>query len=67
MSEQSEILDLTADIVVSYVGNNSVASSELADLIIEIHKALVTAAKGETDLGALERLGRLNHGGFLAL
>ena len=49
MGEQSDILDLTADVVASYVGNNSVASSELPGLIIEIHKALVTAAKGETE------------------
>ena len=49
MSEQIDALNLTADIVVSYVGNNSVASSDLPGLINDVHRALVTASKGEIE------------------
>ncbi|MBA5779055.1 MucR family transcriptional regulator [Stappia sp. F7233] len=34
------LIDLTADIVAAYVSNNTVASSDLANLINEVHQAL---------------------------
>ncbi|WP_417712583.1 MucR family transcriptional regulator [Roseibium aggregatum] len=38
-------IELTSDIVSSYVSNNTVASSDLAGLIGSVHKALVSAAQ----------------------
>jgi predicted transcriptional regulator len=40
MDEKTEILEMTADIVSAYVGNNTVAASELPGLISSIHAAL---------------------------
>ncbi len=40
MDEKTEILEMTADIVSAYVGNNTVAASELPGLIASIHAAL---------------------------
>ncbi len=34
------LIDLTADIVAAYVSNNTVASTDLANLINEVHQAL---------------------------
>ena len=39
-AEMDEMLSLTAEIVASYVSNNSVAPSELPDLIRQVHRAL---------------------------
>jgi predicted transcriptional regulator len=47
MSE--EIIELTTDVVASYVKNNSVAAADLPGIINEVHLALVKAAKGETE------------------
>ena len=46
MDETLEIIEMTADIVSAYVGNNSVSAAELPALIQSIHRALsgVTAA-----------------------
>jgi predicted transcriptional regulator len=40
MDDQSEIIEMTADIVSAYVGNNSVAAGDLAALIQSVHRAL---------------------------
>jgi len=46
MDDKSEIIEMTADIVSAYVGNNSVAAADLPSLIQNIHRALsgVTSA-----------------------
>jgi len=40
MDEKSEIIEMTADIVSAYVGNNSVTAADLPSLIQSIHRAL---------------------------
>jgi len=40
MDEKSEIIEMTADIVSAYVGNNSVSAADLPSLIQSIHRAL---------------------------
>jgi predicted transcriptional regulator len=46
MTETTEAVALTADIVSAYVSNNSIESGELANLISQVHKALTSAAEG---------------------
>ncbi|MEL6201580.1 MAG: MucR family transcriptional regulator [Pseudomonadota bacterium] len=38
--EQSVLVELTADIVSAYVGNNAVTAADLPTLITQVHKAL---------------------------
>ncbi|HEY2659302.1 MAG TPA: MucR family transcriptional regulator [Caulobacteraceae bacterium] len=40
MDDKSEIIEMTADIVSAYVGNNSVSAADLPSLIQSIHRAL---------------------------
>ena len=40
MDDKSEIIEMTADIVSAYVGNNAVAAADLASLIQSVHRAL---------------------------
>ena len=40
MDDQSEIIEMTTDIVSAYVGNNTVAASDLHALIHAVHRAL---------------------------
>ncbi len=40
MDEKSEVMEMTADIVSAYVGNNSVSAAELPNLIQSVHRAL---------------------------
>ncbi len=40
MDDKSEIIEMTADIVSAYVGNNSVSAADLPTLIQSIHRAL---------------------------
>ena len=40
MDEKSEVIEMTADIVSAYVGNNSVSAAELPSLIQSVHRAL---------------------------
>ncbi|MDX5360481.1 MAG: MucR family transcriptional regulator, partial [Alphaproteobacteria bacterium] len=47
MQSRDEIIDMTADIVSAYVGNNSVPASELPALISSIHGALLAASSGK--------------------
>jgi predicted transcriptional regulator len=46
MDEKSEIIEMTADIVSAYVGNNAVAAVELPNLIQSIHRALAGVSTG---------------------
>ena len=45
-------LELTADIVSAYVSNNTVAASEIPDLISQVHRALLRVCGGATELPA---------------
>ncbi|ODT84836.1 MucR family transcriptional regulator [Phenylobacterium sp. SCN 70-31] len=49
MAEKSEIIEMTADIVSAYVGNNTVAASELPNLIKSIHSAIAGVSTGQTE------------------
>ena len=46
MDEKSEVIEMTADIVSAYVGNNSVAASDLPSLIQSVHRALAGISSG---------------------
>ncbi|WP_369060904.1 MucR family transcriptional regulator [Caulobacter sp. 73W] len=46
MDDKAEIIEMTADIVSAYVGNNSVSASDLPALIQSIHRALADIATG---------------------
>lgn len=46
MDDRSEIIEMTADIVSAYVGNNTVATADLPNLIQSIHRALSGVAAG---------------------
>ena len=46
MDEKSELIGMTADIVSAYVGNNSVATSDLPGLIQNVFRALTGVAGG---------------------
>ena len=45
-AENSELVELTAEIVSAYVSNNDVRPGELPKLIAEVHAALVRAPQG---------------------
>ena len=47
MNNKPEIVELTAEIVAAYVGNNSVSSAELPVLINDVYRALSAAIAGE--------------------
>jgi predicted transcriptional regulator len=51
MEERSEIIEMTADIVSAYVGNNAVGAADLPALIHAVHQALagVTTAAEPVD------------------
>ena len=46
MDEKSEVIEMTADIVSAYVGNNSVAAADLPNLIQSVHRALAGISTG---------------------
>ena len=46
MDEKSEVIEMTADIVSAYVGNNSVAAADLPNLIQSVHRALAGISSG---------------------
>src|SRR4051794_3735553 len=52
MSEKSEFIELTADIVAAYVGNNSVSAAELPKLIQSIHDAISGVSTGQAEAPA---------------
>ena len=43
METKAELVELTAEIVAAYVGNNPVSSTDLPSVINDVHKALSTA------------------------
>jgi len=46
MDDKTELLEMTADIVSAYVGNNSVSATDLPGLIANIHAALSQVSTG---------------------
>ena len=46
MDDKSEIIEMTADIVSAYVGNNSVSATDLPSLIQSVHRALAGVSTG---------------------
>ncbi len=46
MTEKSQIVEMTADIVSAYVSNSSVGVGELPDLIQQVHRTLADIANG---------------------
>ena len=46
MDEKSEVIEMTADIVSAYVGNNSVTAADLPALIQSLHRALAGISTG---------------------
>ena len=46
MTEKSEFVEMTADIVSAYVSNSSVSVAELPALIQQVHRALAEVASG---------------------
>ena len=49
MEENSQLLEMTADIVSAYVGNNNVQASEVPGLISSIHAALSQVSTGTVE------------------
>ena len=45
----SNFIELTADIVSAYVSNNSVAAGDIANLINQVHAALLRVSSGQAD------------------
>ena len=52
MSEKPEVIEMTADIVSAYVGNNSVSAAELPNLIRAIHTAISGISTGQPEAPA---------------
>jgi predicted transcriptional regulator len=52
MDDKSEIIEMTADIVSAYVGNNSVSAAELPSLIQSVHRALAGVSTGSETVEA---------------
>ena len=46
MDDKSEIIEMAADIVSAYVGNNSVSANDLPSLIQSVHRALAGVSMG---------------------
>jgi len=51
-TDNSDLIDLTADIVSAYVSNNTVSSGDLAGLIADIHAALQKTSGGAVEPAA---------------
>lgn len=52
MDEKSEVIEMTADIVSAYVGNNSVSAADLPGLIQSVHRALAGISTGSEPVEA---------------
>lgn len=48
MTEDRDLMTLTADVVVAYVGANKIPSGDLAGLIASVHSALASAGQPDT-------------------
>ena len=46
MDDKLEVIEMTADIVSAYVGNNSVSAADLPGLIQSVHRALASVSGG---------------------
>ena len=46
MDDKSEVIEMTADIVSAYVGNNSVSANDLPSLIQSVHRSLSGVSGG---------------------
>jgi predicted transcriptional regulator len=46
MDDRTEVIEMTADIVSAYVGNNSVSTTDLPTLIQSVHRALTGVSGG---------------------
>nr|WP_306265737.1 MucR family transcriptional regulator [Pararhizobium sp. IMCC3301] len=46
---ESDLIDLTADIVAAYVSNNAVAGSDLPGIITNVHQALVNISEKDSE------------------
>ncbi|HLI66946.1 MAG TPA: MucR family transcriptional regulator [Caulobacteraceae bacterium] len=46
MEDKSEIIEMTADIVSAYVGNNAVSAADLPSIIQSVHRALASVSSG---------------------
>ena len=55
MDEKSEVIEMTADIVSAYVGNNSVTAADLPGLIQSVHRALAGIASGSEAAEAAQK------------
>ena len=53
MENKIEVVELAADIVAAYVGNNAVPASDLPVLINQVHSALAAAVSGATQATAV--------------
>lgn len=51
---KAEIVELTADIVAAYVGNNAVPSADLPNLINDVYQALANAMAGAREKEPVE-------------
>jgi predicted transcriptional regulator len=49
IEEKLTVIEMAADIVSAYVGNNAVASDQLPELIRQVHGALTTVSSGASD------------------
>ena len=54
MENKTEIVELAADIVAAYVGNNAVPASDLPNLINQVYSALAGAVSGATQADAVK-------------
>lgn len=52
--DKSEVVELTADIVAAYVGNNAVPTAELPSLISDVYNALAGAMAGTKEKEVVE-------------
>ena len=55
MEEKNEVIEMTADIVSAYVGNNTVSAAELPALIQSVHRALAGVSGGAEVVEAAPR------------
>jgi predicted transcriptional regulator len=55
MDEKNEVIEMTADIVSAYVGNNTVSAAELPGLIQSVHRALAGVSGGAEVVEAAPR------------
>jgi len=51
-NENTDLIDLTADIVAAYVSNNTVAAADIASLISDVHGALKKTTGGTVEPAA---------------